>query len=91
MEAVGLPRTGQLWSFTVQNFQPKLPYRLTGSFQPYGVGYIDLGTVIVESRLVESSPDELSMGDTMHLSFVKAFEDEDGTEVLTFAFGREES
>lgn len=91
MTDLALPRNGTLWSFTIQNFQPKAPYRLSGEFAPYGVGYIDLGSVIVESRLIESRPEELRIGETMHLCFVTAFFDEEGVEVRTFAFGREEA
>jgi uncharacterized OB-fold protein len=81
---VPLPRSGQLWSFTVQAFEPKAPYR--GSFEPYGVGYVDLGSVIVEARLTESDPDRLAIGAAMDLTLVRAFED-DGTQVMTFGFG----
>lgn len=89
METAALPTRGTLWSFTVQNFQPKKPYRPDGDFEPYGVGYVDLGEVIVETRLVENRPDRLAIGQDVQLQFVRAFVDEDGTEVLTFAFGEE--
>lgn len=89
MTVLALPRTGTLWSFTIQNFEPKPPYRLSGEFAPYGVGYIDLGSVIVESRLIESRPEELRIGETMHLCSVTAFVDDQGVQVRTFAFGRE--
>ncbi|MCW2621351.1 MAG: hypothetical protein JWL64_953 [Frankiales bacterium] len=48
-----LAREGALWSWTVQAFPPKPPYvPAEGPFQPYGVGYVDLGgEVLVESRL----------------------------------------
>ena len=55
MEEVELPTAGVLWSWTVQRFAPKSPPYdgITGdAFEPYGVGYVDLGSVIVESRLV---------------------------------------
>jgi uncharacterized OB-fold protein len=86
MAAVALPRTGTLWSFTVQGFEPKPPYRSFGAFTEYGVGYVDLGPVIVESRLTESDAQRLHVGQDMRLTTVPAFADEDGTTVLTFAF-----
>lgn len=89
MEDVALPTRGTLWSFTVQNFQPKRPYRPDGDFVPYGVGYVDLGEVIIETRLSENRPERLAIGQLVELQFVRAFADEDGTEVLTFAFGEE--
>lgn len=85
MSDVALPRTGQLWSFTVQAYEPKAPYRGPSPFQPYGVGYVDLGTVIVESRLTESQPDRLAIGSAMQLTLVPAYHDDDTT-VLTYAF-----
>jgi uncharacterized OB-fold protein len=81
--SVPLPRSGRLWSFTVQAFEPKAPYR--GSFDPYGVGYVDLGSVIVEARLTESDPDRLAIGAVMDLTLVPAFDD-GGTQVLSFGF-----
>jgi len=53
---VALPSTGTLWSWTVQHFEPKLPYvRPAGGFEPFALGYVDLGVVLVESRLVGAS------------------------------------
>src|SRR5258706_15723565 len=49
---VELPDRGSMWTWTVQEFEPKAPYRVPEhGFEPYGVGYVDLGEVIVESRL----------------------------------------
>jgi uncharacterized OB-fold protein len=82
-----LPRRGTLWSFTVQNFRPKSPYTGPEDFVPYGVGYVDLsGEVIVESRLTENDPDKLRIGTPMELILEPFTQDEDGTQVLTFAF-----
>jgi len=85
MTDAALPRTGVLWSFTVQGFEPKPPYRGREPFTPYGVGYVDLGPVIVEARLTENDPARLHVGDTMELTLVPAFDDADGP-VSTFAF-----
>ncbi len=85
MAAVALPRSGRLWSFTVQNFEPKPPYRGVVPFEPYGVGYVDLGPVIVETRLTESDASKLAIGAPVDLALIPAFDD-DGTQVLTFAF-----
>jgi uncharacterized OB-fold protein len=51
MVAVPLARTGTLWTYTVQGFRPKSPYDGPEEFSPYAVGYVDLGEVLVESRL----------------------------------------
>lgn len=86
MSETALPRFGRLWSFTVQHFEPKAPFRHDGPFEPYGVGYVDLGPVIVEARLTESDADRLAIGAPMDLTLIPAFQDDDGTPVLTFAF-----
>ena len=90
MTPIALPRTGRLWSFTVQGFEPKPPYRGPQPFVPYGVGYVDLGLVIVEARLTENDADRLAVGQALRLTTTPAFRDEDGTSVLTFAFAVEE-
>ena len=90
MSVTALPTRGSLWSFTVQNFEPKTPYHgPVGEFVPYGVGYVDLGPVIVETRLTVNDPAALAIGQPVSLTTIQAFEDADGTGVLTFAFGPE--
>lgn len=81
-----LPRTGTLWSYTVQGFAPKSPYQGPPTFTPYGVGYVDLGDVIVESRLTENDPARLRIGMPVVLVLETLRTDPDGTDVLTFAF-----
>ena len=57
-----LARRGTLWSWTIQCFPPKSPpYAVVDpdTFEPYGVGYVELpGEVRVETRLTESDPDD---------------------------------
>ncbi len=69
-EAHALPRNGTLWSWTVQGFPPKSP-PYSGSpeaFEPYGVGYIELGGQIrVEAILTTADPDELAIGMPMRV------------------------
>ena len=80
-----LPRLGTLWSWTVQRFRPKSPpYAGPEAFQPYAVGYVDLGEVIVEARLI-GSWEALHIGMAMVL-VAETFELADGPDRLTFAF-----
>lgn len=82
-----LDRTGTLWTFTVQGFPPKPPYAGPEPFEPYGVGYVELGgQVMVEARLTESDPDRLRIGAPMELVVVPFRRDDEGNEVVTFAF-----
>ena len=54
---------------------------------PFGVGYVELpGEVKVETRLTESDPDVLALGMEMELVVVPFRTDDDGNEVVTFAF-----
>ena len=81
-----------LWTWTVQGFEPKPPYRADGPFEPYGVGYLEVatqdgsGAVLVESRLTEANPDRLAIGAEMTLTFVPVYHDAAGRPVVTFAF-----
>ncbi|WSQ14068.1 OB-fold domain-containing protein [Streptomyces sp. NBC_01231] len=82
-----LPVRGRVWSWTRQAFEPKPPYRAPADgYQPYHVGYVDLGEVLVEARLAVSRPD-IRIGLPVRLTTVPAYRDEDGTDVVTFAFG----
>jgi len=86
MAAEELPKEGSLWAFTVQGFEPKPPYRGEGPFTPYGIGYVDLGSVLVEARLTENDPVTLHAVDRVELRLIPVFTDPDGATVLTFAF-----
>ena len=85
-----LPDRGALWTWTVQRFMPKSPYdggESPGTFQPYGVGYVELpGAVRVEGRLTESDPEKLRIGMEMEVVFEVWKTDEEGNDVISFAF-----
>jgi uncharacterized protein len=82
-----LPTEGTLWSWTVQSFRPKAPFRGVEPFEPYGVGYVELpGACIVESRLTTADPDRLQIGCPMRLTVIPFATDADGAELLTYAF-----
>ncbi len=89
MEKVPLGAEGTLWAWTVQGFPPKSPPYLgaTGEdFEAYGVGYVSLPEVKVEARLTEAEPARLQSGMTMRLTTVPLYVDDDGNDVMTFAF-----
>lgn len=82
-----LARTGTLWSWTVQRFQPKEPFIGVEPFEPYGVGYVDLaGEVIVESRLTSADPEQLEIGQPVELVIVPFETTGERAYVVTFAF-----
>jgi uncharacterized OB-fold protein len=84
-----LARRGRLWAWTTQNFPPPPPYAGPAGkdFTPFGVGYVELADEVkVETRLTESDPAALRIGQQMELVVVPFRVDDDGNEVVTFAF-----
>lgn len=85
-----LPRRGTLVAWTTQGFVPKLPYagsETAKTFEPFAVGLVQLGDVVrVEARLTESDPAKLRFGMDVELTMVPFYVDEDGTEIITWAF-----
>jgi len=85
-----LPRRGSLWTWTTQDFLPKEPYasgETPETFRPYGVGLVQLGDEVrVEGRLTESDPARLRIGMEVELVVVPFRVDDDGTEIVTYAF-----
>jgi len=88
MEKHRLPRRGRLWAWTTQEFPPPSP-PYTGptgdAFVPYGVGYVELDDEVkVETRLTRA--DGLRIGMEMELVLEPFRVDDEGNEVVTFAF-----
>jgi uncharacterized OB-fold protein len=85
-----LERRGRLWAWTTQNFPPPSPPYAgpTGeAFVPFGIGYVELpGEVKVEARLTDADSERLKEGMEMELVVVPFRTDDDGNEVMTFAF-----
>jgi uncharacterized OB-fold protein len=90
MEEQLLSRRGRLWAWTTQEFPPPSPPYAGANgdaFTRYGVGYVELsGEVKVETRLTEADPESLRVGMEMELVVVPFRIDDDGSEVVTFAF-----
>lgn len=86
-EAVTLPRSGRLWSWTVQRFRPKSPpYAGPEAFEPYAVGYVALdAAIIVEGRLTGAPLDGFAIGMPMEL-VAEPFTLASGEQRTTFAF-----
>jgi uncharacterized OB-fold protein len=87
-EYVTLPDRGELWSWTIQHIQPKPPYRGPEPFEPFAVGYVDLGPVRVETRLAGRAPDTWRIGDALRLAMGPP--DRDG-EVWSYEFVPEDA
>ena len=74
----------------MQGFPPKSPPFLgdndPDAFEPFGVGYVELPEVIVEARLTENEPAKLAEGMQMQLTTERLYVDDDGNDVMTYAF-----
>jgi uncharacterized OB-fold protein len=87
---VELGDRGILWTWTIQTFMPKQPYRsdeTPETFRPYGVGYVEMpGGVRVEARLQANSSDQLQIGMPMQLDIFPFRTDKNGDQKMTFSF-----
>jgi uncharacterized protein len=82
-QPVELSATGTLWSWTAVTAPPPGYAGET----PFGIGVVELPEGIrVITRLTESDPDTLALGQQMELRVVPLTTDDDGNEVTTFAF-----
>jgi uncharacterized OB-fold protein len=90
MQAAPLPRRGTLWTWTVQRFPPKSPpyarVETEETFEPYAVGYVEVGGVRVEARLTGATADDLRIGMEMELTVVPLRDGAGGEEVVVPAF-----
>ena len=89
MAALLLPRRGTLVTWTTQGFPPGAPYAgpIGKAFVPFGVGLVQLDDVIrVEGRLTENDPAKLQFGMDVELTMIPFTTDDEGNEVVTFAF-----
>ncbi|HUO37361.1 MAG TPA: OB-fold domain-containing protein [Mycobacterium sp.] len=85
-----LPRRGTLVAWTTQGFMPGPPYagrEIPKTFTPFGVGLVQLDDLIrVEGRLTENDPAKLDFGMEVELTMVPFTTDDEGNELVTFAF-----
>ncbi len=81
--AVELSGAGRLWSWTAVTAPP--PGYLGDV--PYGMGIVELTEGIrVIGRLTEADPGRLQLGQDMHLEVVVLHTDDQGADVVTYAF-----
>jgi uncharacterized protein len=82
-EPVELSRRGTLWAWTAVTAPPP---GYQGEI-PFGIGVVELPEgVRVISRLTESDPANLCEGQPMELRIVPLHVDEEGNDVVTYAF-----
>jgi uncharacterized OB-fold protein len=84
-------RRGTLWTWTTQEFIPKSPpYAIVETeetFVPYSVGYVEFeGQGRIEGRIIGCAPSDLRIGMEMEVVVVPFMVDDEGREVMTYAF-----
>jgi hypothetical protein len=84
-----LPREGTLVAWTTQGFLPKdyVGKETAETFVPFGWGLVQLGDEVrVESRLTVADPAVLGSVTDVELRMIPIAEDDDGDDILMFAF-----
>ena len=92
VERLALGYDGRLWSWTMQRFLPKAPYRSRATaddFRPFGVGLVQLsGGLIVKARLA-CGYDDWTIGQPLRLRALSLATAE-GDALQTFEFAPRE-
>lgn len=84
IEEVELSRLGKIYSYTVVMQKPPEYYR---GPVPYAEGFVELPEgVRVETLFTGCNFDDLKLGMEVEMIIEKLYEDEDGSEVVTFKF-----
>ena len=79
---------GTLFTFTVNYFQPPPPYHSPEPFVPYASGWVELPEGLKVQAMIVPGYDEKSLriGMEMELMIDKLYEDEQGTEVMSWKY-----
>jgi hypothetical protein len=85
LEEVPLSRTGRLWSYTTNHYQPPDPYVSPDPFVPYTVAAVELAKerMVVLGQLAPGvDPASLELGMEMELVLDTLFEDEEAEHMI---------
>lgn len=85
LEEVPLSRTGRLWSYTTNHYQPPPPYEAPDPFEPYTVAAVELPRerMVVLGQLAPGvDPQTLEVGDEMELVLDTLSEDDENEYVV---------
>lgn len=86
---VPLSRSGRLWSYTENRYQPPPPYPQDDPFQPFAVAAVELADegLIVLGKVVEGTlAADLKVGMKMELATTALYVDDDGVERIVYAW-----
>ncbi|MFP6625270.1 MAG: OB-fold domain-containing protein [Myxococcota bacterium] len=85
LEEVRLSRTGKLWSYTTNHYQPPEPYMAPDPFEPYTVAAVELTDerMVVMGQLADGvDPGSLEVGMEMELVIGTLYEDDENDYVV---------
>ena len=85
LEEVRLSRTGRLWSYTTNHYQPPLPYESPDPFEPYTVVAVELQKerMVVLGQLAPGADESsLEVGDEMELVLDTLNEDDENEYIV---------
>lgn len=77
---VPLSRTGKIWSYTTNHYQPPAPYKAPDPFVPYTIAAVELEVekmVVLGQVAAGVDPEDLSTGTTVELVLETLFEDDE--------------
>jgi uncharacterized OB-fold protein len=84
-EEVELSRTGKVWSYTNNCYQPPEPYISADPFKPYAIAAVELAKekMIVLGQVVTGvTVDDLKVGDEVEMVLETLFEDDESDKVV---------
>ena len=84
-ESVALSRTGKIWSYTTNHYQPPAPYIAPDPFVPYTIAAVELDRekmVVLGQLAAGVDPDDLTSGMEVELVLETLFEDDDNEYVV---------
>lgn len=89
LDAVPLTRTGTIWSYTENRYQPPPPYPQTDPFEPYALAAVELadeGLVVLGKAAAGVLAADLRVGMTMELAVEPLYVDDDGHERTVYVW-----
>ena len=88
IEKIFLNKKGALASYTIQYYMPPPPFRTDRNITPYIVGLVEFPEGIQVTGIVVDCPfNELKIGLAMETTTFTLYRDDQGQEVVTWAFG----
>ena len=87
VEKVLLSNEGKLASYTVMHYMPPLPFKTDRDITPYPIGLVEFPEGIqITGLMVGCEPHELKVGKEVETTTFTLHKNEDGQDVVTWAF-----